>query len=108
MTGYTDGTNYYFRPDNSAVREDMAVALVKALRLEGEVVDDNSIKAIFSDWEDISPNLRKHVQIAYNNGLIGGYPDGIFKAQQSITRAETASLLIKVLKSNAMQKITFD
>ena len=86
----------------------MAVALVKALKLDNEVVDENSIKAIFSDWEDISPNLRKHVLIAYNNGLIGGYPDGTFKAQQSITRAETAALLIRVLKSSALQKVTFD
>jgi len=108
LTGYQQGNNYYFKGKEAAVREDMAVALVNALKLSAEVVDENELCNIFSDWASISPNLRKHVLIAYKNGLISGYPDGTFGAQKSITRAETAALLIKVLESKAMEKVTFD
>ena len=49
----------------------------------------------------ISSSLREHVLIAYKYGLISGYPDGSFGAQRPITRAEAASLLVRVLYSNA-------
>ena len=108
MTGFKgpDG-NVYFRGDEDAVREDMAVALVKAMGLDNEDVDLNELTSIFSDYETISPNVRKYVLIAYKQNLINGYPDGTFGAQKSITRAETAALLIKVMKSDAMEKVVF-
>jgi hypothetical protein len=108
LTGYQQGSSYYFRGNEAAVREDMAVALVNAMGLSWQAVNENELKSIFSDWADISPNLRKHVLIAYKNGLISGYTDGTFGAQRSITRAETASLLVKVLSSEAMEKVTFN
>ena len=108
MTGFKgpDG-NVYFRGDEDAVREDMAVALVKAMGLDNEDVDLNELTSIFSDYETISPNVRKYVLIAYKQNLINGYQDGTFGAQKSITRAETAALLIKVMKSDAMEKVVF-
>ena len=112
MTGFMakDG-QVYFKGGEPAVREDMAVALVKALGLETAADDDVSVFArlqeIFSDAATISPNLRAYVLTAYEQQLISGYPDGAFGAQKSITRAETAALLVKVQKSEAMQKVTF-
>jgi hypothetical protein len=108
LTGYQQGASYYFRGKEAAVREDMAVALVNAMGLSGQPVNESELRSIFSDWAGISPNLRKHVLIAYKNGLISGYPDGTFGAQRSVTRAETASLLVKVLSSEDMQKVSFD
>jgi hypothetical protein len=40
--------------------------------------------------------------------LIDGYPNGTFDPRRSITRAETAALLSKVCKSDAMEKVAFD
>ena len=118
----------YFKGNEPAVREDVAVALVRSLgldKIEGndyDNTDDNggdnannsnnanvneALKGIFSDYETISPNLRKYVLIAYRQNLINGYPDGTFGAQKPITRAEAAALLIKVLKSDAMEKTVF-
>ena len=115
LTGYKQGDNYYFKGGEPAVREDMAVALVKALGLETELPDpvnagyaDEYLRQIFNDVDDISPNLRSYVMVAYDFKLINGYPDGSFKAQNAITRAETAALLVKVCKSDAMEKVTFD
>jgi len=69
-------------------------------------VDASELKAIFKDYDAISPNLRKFVLIAYKNGLMNGYPDKTFGAQRTITRAEAASLLVRVLNSDAV-KSTF-
>lgn len=115
LTGYQQGESYYFKGKEPAVREDMAVALVKTLNLESEVADDINaeyvyarLQQIFSDADTISPNLRKYVLLAYEADLIGGYTDGTCGPQKSITRAEAASMLVKVLKSAAMQKVTFN
>ena len=110
ITGYYDGVFYHFRGSEPAVREDIAVALVKALSLEDETETANiaELAEIFSDYNTISPNLRKFVLIAYKNNLIHGYPDGTFGAQRAITRAETAALLSRIYRSDAMEKVTFD
>ena len=107
LTGYSDGALYYFKGSEPAVREDMAVALVKAMGLENQDVELAELETIFSDYGSISPNLRNYVLIAYKNGLVDGYPDGTFRAQGTITRAEAAALLSKVYKSDAMEKVAF-
>ena len=108
MTGYQQGGNYYFRGDEPAAREDVAVALVKALGYEKQQVDVNDLRGLFTDYNTISTNKQKNVLIAAKNSFVLGYPDGTFGAQKPITRAETAALLSKVMKSTAMQKITFN
>jgi hypothetical protein len=108
LTGYHQDGRYYFKGKEPAVREDMAVALVKAMGIENQTVDLSELPTIFSDHETISQNLQKYVLIAYKNKLLDGYPDGTFGAQRTITRAETAALLSKVYKSDAMEKVTFD
>jgi len=109
LTGFRTTYGDYFRPGQDAVREDMAVALVKALGYADENVED-SVLNIFTDVEDISPNLRKYVKIAVKHNLMSGYPlpdsnKKMFKSQNSLTRAEAASLLFKVLQE---EKITYE
>jgi hypothetical protein len=104
LTGYQQGDGYYFKGSKEAIREDMTVALVKALELDIEAADDSStdfvyarLQETFSDAASITPDLRKYVLISYEHKLISGYPDGTFGAQKTITRAEAAALLVKVL-----------
>lgn len=111
LTGYktSDGT-YYFKPGEVAVREDMAVALVKALKLENEPANDEVLNA-FSDNDKISKNLRKYVAIAVSKGIMKGYElDGgqtkLFRPEATLTRAEAAMLLFKAIGGE--EKITFD
>ena len=40
---------------------------------------------------------KDEISIAYNNGWITGYPDGTFGPQRDITRAETMTLVNRVL-----------
>lgn len=98
MTGYkTSDGKMYFYGSNPAVREDMAVALVKALNLTVE--SNNTVLAqIFKDYNSISPNLRDYVYTAYKNGIMVG-SNNEFKPQDNLTRAEAATLLQRILNS---------
>nr|WP_010251055.1 S-layer homology domain-containing protein [Acetivibrio cellulolyticus] len=97
LTGYkkADG-ELYFYGNRNAVREDMAVALVKALELT-VVSDDGKLEEIYDDYESISENLRDFVYTAYKEGIMFG-ADGKFNPQGSLTRAEAAALLEKVIE----------
>lgn len=117
LTGFRTTNGDYFKPMERAVREDMAVALVKALSYENEEIDDEILED-FVDKEEISKALRKYVAIAINKGIMQGSVNKegkrIFNAQDTLTRAEAASLLSRVMKEekitygNQGEKITFE
>jgi hypothetical protein len=102
----------YFKGNQKAVREDMAVALVKALGLDKNMESEKDlreyIKSTFLDADEISYNLVPYIAIAYKNDLISGYPGGLFCPQQTITRAEASAMLMKVWQSEAMEKVVFE
>ncbi|MFC3801532.1 S-layer homology domain-containing protein [Cohnella sp. GCM10012308] len=52
----------------------------------------------FTDEDQISPGLKTYVDVAADHNLISGYPDGTFRPQASITRAEVAALLYRSIK----------
>ena len=80
------------RTDRPITREEMTQIIVRALDLS--VLD--SVDEIFSDGQQISPELRAYVQTAYRAGLISGYPDGTFGPERGTTRAEAAVLLTRM------------
>lgn len=114
MTGYVSNGKYYFKPSNNAVREDMAVALVKALKYD--ISGNESHLEKFIDADEISSNLKDYVATAVKHGLMSGSPvDGGFEfsPQSDLTRAETAALLMNLIKSEKVEvadeeKVTFD
>lgn len=107
LTGYKTNTGISFKPKFDTVREDMAVALVKAL---GYSTSNANLSLLnkFKDRDQISENLKPYVAIAFEKKLINGAlkDDGLyFNPKQSLTRAEAAVLLLAVIKE---EKITFD
>lgn len=110
MTGFrTTGGGAYFHPSDSAVREDMAVALVKALGFNNETADLDQLSQ-FTDASTISPNLRKYVALAVQHKLMEGYDlngSRVFGAKAGLDRASAATLLYNAFKENE-EKITFD
>ncbi|HEY9062243.1 MAG TPA: S-layer homology domain-containing protein [Pseudobacteroides sp.] len=109
LTGFRTSKGDYFKSNNEAVREDMAVALVKALKLTGEIVDEKVLNA-FNDSSSISPALKKYVAIALKNGIMKGNPvensdQKAFRPLNPLTRAEAAVLLYNIVKE---KKITYD
>jgi len=96
LTGYkTSDGKMYFYGTRPAVREDMAVALVKALRLTVEK-ENGQLKNIFKDYDEISPNLRDYIYTAYKHEIMIG-SDGKFFPQKNLTRAEAAMLILRTL-----------
>jgi hypothetical protein len=93
MTGYNVQGRLEFRPESPALREDIAVALVKLKGYDTSSADLSLLKSMFADYESISHSARKYVATAVERGLISGYEDETFRAQQSITRAEACVLL---------------
>jgi len=107
LTGYKQSTGeVYFKPKENAVREDMAVALVRAL--DFAPVKDSDVLNVFKDKEKISDQLKPYVAAAYQKELMNGSQetDGLyFNPIKSLTRAEAAKLLLTVIED---QKIVFD
>ena len=87
IKGYEDGS---FKPDASISRAEFAAI---AARFDP---DGDTTPATFSD---VSSHWAKdEISIAAHHGWIKGYEDGSFKPDQKITRAETMTLVNRVLK----------
>lgn len=86
ITGYPDGT---FRPNAAITRAEFAAIAARF---------DNDGDKTAAKFSDIANHWAKdEISIAYNNGWITGYPDGTFGPQRDITRAETMTLVNRVL-----------
>ena len=86
VNGYPDGT---FRPNAPITRAEMAkiIALFAKLEPSAERFPDAA-----GHWAEA------YIRLAAGNGWIEGYPDGTFRPNQSITRAETVTMIDRVLE----------
>ena len=84
--GYPDGT---CRPNNSITRAEFAT--IAAQFLSSDYVGDDKFSDIDSHWAE------KYINRAAQAGWIKGYPDGTFKPDKNITRAEAMTLINAVL-----------
>ncbi|KFN10123.1 hypothetical protein DJ90_427 [Paenibacillus macerans] len=102
INGYPDGT---VKPLNNITREEVAAIFYRLL-------DDESRSAYLKTGNSFSDvgNTRwsnKHISTMENAGIITGYPDGIFKPGQYITRAEFAAIASRFDKLDERQNDTF-
>jgi hypothetical protein len=93
LTGYNVSGQTFYLPSTNAIREDIAVALVKLKGYDVSIADISLLKTMFSDYQSISSVAQPYVAVAIERGLISGYDDGTFRAQNSITRAEASAML---------------
>lgn len=105
LTGYSTASEMVYRPTTPALREDIAVALVKLKGYDTSVVDE-SILNMFSDSYSISDSAKKYVAVAVERGLISGYDDNTFRGQATITRAEAATMLWRAFQYGNDNKVT--
>ena len=86
VNGYPDGT---FRPNAPITRAEMAkiIALFAKLDKTADRFPDTA-----GHWAEA------YIRLAAGNGWIEGYPDGTFRPNQSITRAETVTMIDRVLE----------
>lgn len=86
VNGYPDGT---FRPNAPITRAEMAkiIALFAKLEPSAERFPDTA-----GHWAD------SYIRLAAGSGWIEGYPDGAFRPDRAITRAETVTMIDRVLE----------
>ena len=90
ISGYDENI---FGPDDLITREQAAVIIARAAKLETATDESN-----FTDNKAISSWAKKGVAAAFKGKFITGYPDGTFKPQGKTTRAEAAVIIGKLLK----------
>ncbi len=100
--GYPDGS---FRPERGMTRAEFAAMLVRLFNIE----TPSSAYSYMNPYKDI--NTRKSTW-AYDSiiactreGLFGGYPDGTFKPENIVTRAEFSAVLARKLNVHDVQTI---
>lgn len=101
LAAYGDGS---FKPDQAAVREDVTVSMVKLKGYDVSKVDYSYLSR-FSDVNSISNSLKAYVAVAVEKELIDGFEDGTFRGQDTLTRAEAATLLWRAFQYGNDNKV---
>ena len=87
IAGYPDGT---FRPNAPITRAEFAAIATR--------FDNNGDKTPVNFNDIIGHWAEGEITVAANHGWVSGYGDGTFRPESRITRAETMSLVNRVLK----------
>jgi len=90
ISGYSDSE---FAPNDLVTREQMASMLVKAAHM-----DVAASNLTFKDQNDISVWAQDAMATVTAKSLMDGYQDGTLKPQGYATRAEAATLLLRILQ----------
>ncbi len=88
----SDLTNGNFRPDAPVDRQTAALWMVRALG-----VSYQSIEPGFTDVADDGSELSQALATSRKLGLIEGYPDGSFRPENTLTRAEAAAIICRMI-----------
>ena len=88
--GIVKGSNGKFNPNAPITRAEFAAIAARF---------DDKANTTTADFSDIASHWAKNeISAASNNGWITGYPDGTFRPDNKITRAEAMTLVNRVLK----------
>jgi hypothetical protein len=95
VSGYPDGT---YQPDRLLNRAEFTKIIVESrfsrLEIDNCIASEGFYKrSIFSDVAS-AVWYEKYVCVGKMNNIIGGYPDGTFRGEQTINYAEAAKILV--------------
>ncbi|MDO5714583.1 MAG: S-layer homology domain-containing protein, partial [Tissierellia bacterium] len=82
IQGYEDGT---FKPNQDITRAEFAKMIAEYV--EGNQKGKSNLKDIEKHW------AKEAIEKVYGKEIVKGYPDGTFKPNQKITRAEAVTIL---------------
>jgi len=84
--GYPDGT---YRPENLVTRAEMAVFLLKGMAVSPPAIDgSHPFTDVAGHWAEV------FIEELFDQGITGGYPDGTYRPENRVTRAEMAVFLV--------------
>ncbi len=93
VDGYEDGT---YKPENIVKRSEMAKLMVIALGKESEVEKAKTQETKFSDMKPTDWEYG-YVNVAANNGIINGYPNGTFGPDKTVSYSEATAMIVRAL-----------
>lgn len=107
--GYANGifqgvTAQRFDPDGTVTRQQAAAMLYRSLSVLGKELPERADAKTFADAASLAGWAVEPVAALQQGGVIGGYPDGTFRPDQNVTRAEAAkffSLLTQYMQTPA-------
>ena len=101
LTGYPDGT---FAPNKGMTRAEVATMFTRLLKdrpIKGKAYKAGLSDIHSGDW------YADAVGYAVQKGIVSGYPDGTFKPNQVITRAEFASIAARFADLTESKDLSF-
>lgn len=94
IKGYEDNT---FRPNQAISRAQMATMLYRYLvQKDGPASDELKATYNFTDKDDIAAPFVEAVNVMANKGLLKGYADGHFGPDETATRGQAATILVRI------------
>ena len=101
QTGLVSGTGAGFDPEGSVTREQIASILYRYAKLKGWDVSKTASLQDFADGADTSAWATRAMEWAYAEKLITGKDGNRLDPQGQATRAEVATILMRLLESKA-------
>lgn len=99
LKGYPNGK---FLPDDPISRAELAAIVSRFDPLYGEIEVTASFKDVKRHW------AKDEIEFAAARGYVVGYPDGKFRPDQAITRAETVTMMNRCLQRAVDEKGRLD
>ncbi|WP_216675500.1 S-layer homology domain-containing protein [Brevibacillus sp. HB1.3] len=97
MNGYANGT---FNPGGGITRAEMATIVYKYLGLNGDGMPNNFYDVPADHW------ATQIIAAVSKDGYLAGYPDGTFHPQKTLTRAETVTIINRLLNHQQLSPVT--
>ena len=102
QAGIVKGEKGKFLPEQLISREEMAVMVMRALKLD----NSEKVELDFKDKNKITPWAEEAVAQAVDMGFLNG-KDGYFKPQDKAVRAEAAVFIFRVLEKTGANGAVF-
>lgn len=95
VNGFDDNT---FKPNESVTRAQMAKMLTIALGVTEDEV--TAAKKKFLNFSDVLSShwAYGYIKIAYDKGLINGFPEGTFEPDSTVTYAQATTMFLRALE----------
>lgn len=96
ISGYPEGKTYAFKGRRLITRTEFAAIVARVLvRKLGRI---SPAKLAFKDTPRVPLWARQAVGIAVAKGIVSGYPDGTFRGERPVTRAEATAMVLRLLE----------
>lgn len=101
LKGYPVQGGVAFKADIPIARVELAVILSRII--ETKKVQSTGEVPVFSDITSFPDWAKEAVNTVVAGGIISGYPDGTFRPSKPVTRAEMASMILRLMEKQGIK-----